>query len=168
MKTTLLFLSVLVFVSCSNNDSQIEELQNQTKKLEKRIDQLQPNDSKNNEISEIKTKELINEIDDTKQSDFDEKEITHQKIIDNKPLADHFRNWLIKEEYGLTRYDFLMTPSQAKKVGNWDDLNKLWALPGVRNRYAMDAEGWYNAKAKGISGGGNTNELNQVLSFKVN
>ena len=82
MKTTLLFLSVLVFVSCSNNDSQIEELQNQTKKLEKRIDQLQPNDSKNNEISEIKTKELINEIDDTKQSDFDEKEIGDCELYD--------------------------------------------------------------------------------------
>ena len=87
--------------------------------------------------------------------------------IDNQELADHFRMWLIKEEQGLSQYPNLKTPEQAKEAGNWDDLNEIWALQGVRNRYAMDAEGWKDAKSQGVKAGSNQDELNEVLNFKV-
>ena len=103
----------------------------------------------------IKLTTLLNE-----QNDSNEK-------IETQELADHFRNWLIEEENGLTRYEFLMTPEQAKKVGNWDDLNKIWALVGVRNRYAMDAEGWIDANAKGVDAGSSTEDLEKTRKLKV-
>ena len=103
----------------------------------------------------IKLTTLLNE-----QNDSNEK-------IETQELADHFRNWLIEEDSGLTRFDFLMTPSQAKKAGNWDDLNKLWALPGVRNRYAMDAQGWIDANAKGVNAGSSKEDLEKTRKLKV-
>tara|TARA_R110000803_G_scaffold20290_3_gene52453 strand:+ start:1193 stop:2035 length:843 start_codon:yes stop_codon:yes gene_type:complete len=103
----------------------------------------------------IKLTTLLNE-----QNDSNEK-------IETQELADHFRNWLIEEDSGLTRFDFLMTPSQAKKAGNWDDLNKLWALPGVRNRYAMDAQGWIDANAIGVNAGSSTEDLEKTRKLKV-
>jgi len=103
----------------------------------------------------IKLTTLLNEENDSNEK------------IETQELADHFRNWLIEEDSGLTRYDFLMTPEQAKKVGNWDDLNKIWALVGVRNRYALDAEGWIDANDKGVDAGSSTEELEKTRKLKV-
>ncbi len=50
----------------------------------------------------IKLTTLLNEENDSNEK------------IETQELADHFRNWLIEEDSGLTRYDFLMTPEQAK------------------------------------------------------